>query len=115
MECLKEVQALKYLRVSDGLRRNSSFSDMFEGDLSQNLLSRRHFKHGESDAPSETVNAIVSHIRDEKPTNVLHLQKDEPERKKRLSEVDQSCSDLRTTSNIFVSDTSSFTLVFQQS
>ena len=26
------------------MRRNSSFADYFEGDLSQNLLSRRHFQ-----------------------------------------------------------------------
>jgi len=28
-----------------GMRRNSSFADYFEGDLSQNLLSRRNFPH----------------------------------------------------------------------
>merc|ERR1711915_234788 len=31
------------LSVYLGMRRNSSFADYFEGDLSQNLLSRRFF------------------------------------------------------------------------
>lgn len=30
--------------IYHGMRRNSSFADYFEGDLSQNLLSRRHFQ-----------------------------------------------------------------------
>merc|ERR1719167_224808 len=34
-------------------RRNSSFADFFEGDLSQNLLSRRHFLSRKSECSSD--------------------------------------------------------------
>merc|ERR1719495_381463 len=34
-------------------RRNSSFADFFEGDLSQNLLSRRHFLGRDSECFSD--------------------------------------------------------------
>ena len=36
------------LQRDHGMRRNSSFADYFEGDLSQNLLSRSHFSHRDS-------------------------------------------------------------------
>ena len=46
-------------------KRNSSFSEYFEGDLSQNLLSRKHFQRRDSELANDTVNAIVSRIREE--------------------------------------------------
>ena len=50
---------------------NSSFSEYFEGDLSQNLHSRKHFLRRHSELPTETVNAIVSRIKDEDSTGLL--------------------------------------------
>jgi len=46
-----------------GMRRNSSFADYFEGDLSQNLLSRRHFLY--SDASSSNEQKVISSLVDE--------------------------------------------------
>merc|ERR1711955_101290 len=44
------------LQRDHGMRRNSSFADYFEGDLSQNLLSRSHFSHRDSgDTPTSAV------------------------------------------------------------
>eukprot|EP00092_Neocalanus_flemingeri_P024616 GFUD01026699.1.p1 GENE.GFUD01026699.1~~GFUD01026699.1.p1 ORF type:complete len:223 (+),score=57.43 GFUD01026699.1:93-671(+) len=53
------------LNIYQGMRRNSSYAQYFEGDLSQNLLSRRHFLHRDSEEQSDTVSAIVSHVRNE--------------------------------------------------
>ena len=36
------------LQMNLSMRRNSSFAEYFEGDLSQNLLSRSHFSHKDS-------------------------------------------------------------------
>ena len=55
----------KDLHIYQGMRRNSSFADYFEGDLSQNLLSRKHFTHRDSGIQSDAVNAIVKQIRSE--------------------------------------------------
>ena len=52
-------------------KRNSSFSEYFEGDLSQNLLSRKHFLRRDSELPTATVNAIVSRIKDEDSTGLF--------------------------------------------
>eukprot|EP00091_Calanus_sinicus_P003093 TRINITY_DN13247_c0_g1_i2.p1 TRINITY_DN13247_c0_g1~~TRINITY_DN13247_c0_g1_i2.p1 ORF type:complete len:192 (-),score=39.13 TRINITY_DN13247_c0_g1_i2:335-874(-) len=52
-------------------KRNSSFSEYFEGDLSQNLLSRKHFLRRDSELPTATVNAIVSRIKEEDSTGLL--------------------------------------------
>merc|ERR1712154_452697 len=49
------------LSVYLGMRRNSSFADYFEGDLSQNLLSRRHFKS--SSTKSGLISTLVNKIR----------------------------------------------------
>ena len=46
-----------------GMRRNSSFADYFEGDLSQNLLSRRHFLY--KDASSSNEQKVISSLVDE--------------------------------------------------
>ena len=61
-------------------KRNSSFSEYFEGDLSQNLLSRNHFLRRDSELQSETVNAIVNRI-SEKNYNGLRLILKEDNRK----------------------------------
>ena len=45
-----------------GMRRNSSFADYFEGDLSQNLLSRRHFSESSS-TKSGIISTLVNKIR----------------------------------------------------
>ena len=50
------------LSVYLGMRRNSSFADYFEGDLSQNLLSRRHFTESSS-TRSGLISTLVNKIR----------------------------------------------------
>ena len=50
------------LSVYLGMRRNSSFADYFEGDLSQNLLSRRHFSESSS-TRSGLISTLVNKIR----------------------------------------------------
>ena len=50
------------LSVYLGMRRNSSFADYFEGDLSQNLLSRRHFSESSS-TKSGIISTLVNKIR----------------------------------------------------
>ena len=50
------------LSVYLGMRRNSSFADYFEGDLSQNLLSRRHFSESSS-TKSGLISTLVNKIR----------------------------------------------------
>ena len=50
------------LSVYLGMRRNSSFADYFEGDLSQNLLSRRHFSESSS-TKSGKISTLVNEIR----------------------------------------------------
>merc|ERR1712110_1334210 len=50
------------LSVYLGMRRNSSFADYFEGDLSQNLLSRRHFGQSSS-TKSGLISTLVNKIR----------------------------------------------------
>ena len=50
------------LSVYLGMRRNSSFADYFEGDLSQNLLSRRHFSQSSS-TKSGLISTLVNKIR----------------------------------------------------
>merc|ERR1711887_376055 len=42
------------LQRDQGMRRNSSFAEYFEGDLSQNLLSRSHFSHRDSEGIQNT-------------------------------------------------------------
>merc|ERR1711953_756581 len=55
------------LSVYLGMRRNSSFADYFEGDLSQNLLSRRHFNESSS-TKSGLISTLVNKIRAEGQT-----------------------------------------------
>merc|ERR1712110_998628 len=50
------------LSVYLGMRRNSSFAGYFEGDLSQNLLSRRHFSQSSS-TKSGLISTLVNKIR----------------------------------------------------
>ena len=72
----EDVQTSSGARVQDslylGMRRNSSFADYFEGDLSQNLLSRRHFLHandvsstGAVESEKQIVNGILDQIKSE--------------------------------------------------
>ena len=78
------------LNISHGMRRNSSFAEYFEGDLSQNLLSRRHFLRRDSVEKSDPVTAIVNHIRKEDSKDLgLVIKRDGGGggRKKKLSEV----------------------------
>ena len=49
------------LSIYLGMRRNSSFADYFEGDLSQNLLSRRHFSESSS-TKSGKISTLVNKI-----------------------------------------------------
>ena len=66
---VKSVERIDHLLVDftkyHRKKRNSSFSEYFEGDLSQNLLSRKHFQCRDSELANDTVNAIVSRIREE--------------------------------------------------
>ena len=55
LQNIKTVTTDKDLIQRDqGMRRNSSFADYFEGDLSQNLLSRSHFSHRDSEGAQNT-------------------------------------------------------------
>ena len=83
----KEVKATKLLEAPNGLRRNSSLPDLFEGELGQNLKFRRKFIHWDSDTSSATISSMESLIRTENPLNKSNLQQTMPEKKKRLSEV----------------------------
>ena len=69
------VERNGHLRVDFSMyhskKRNSSFSEYFEGDLSQNLLSRKHFIRRDSELPTETVNAIVNRIKEEDSTGLI--------------------------------------------
>ena len=62
--------------VYHGMRRNSSFADYFEGDLSQNLLSRRHFyslnesSTSTSSDKEQIINNIVDQIKDQGRNNI---------------------------------------------
>jgi len=62
--------------VYHGMRRNSSFADYFEGDLSQNLLSRRHFyslnesSTSTSSDKEQIINNIVDQIKDQGHNNI---------------------------------------------
>lgn len=67
---IAEVNGLNFEHASSsptsvylGMRRNSSFADYFEGDLSQNLLSRRHFLY--SDGSSSNEQKVISTLVDE--------------------------------------------------
>ena len=87
---LSSKSSSKDLQIYHGMRRNSSFAEYFEGDLSQNLLSRSHFTHRDSGVQSDAVNAIVKQIRSEDCRKVgLVVKKEEGEegRKKKLSQV----------------------------
>merc|ERR1711892_1078347 len=99
---LKKVQSKKNitsnpsskdLQIYLGMRRNSSFAEYFEGDLSQNLLSRSHFPRRDSAAAvkSDAVDAIVKQIRTEDTNNNLGLGITKGEggegRKKKLSQL----------------------------
>ena len=108
----------KDLQIYLGMRRNSSFAEYFEGDLSQNLLSRSHFPRRDSAAAvkSDTVDAIVKQIRTEDTNNNLGLGIAKGEggegRKKKLSQV------IKITKNIFgtiiILDTTTLKLVLQE-
>ena len=78
-----------------GMRRNSSFADYFEGDLSQNLLSRR-FSPTLSDSSSsssdhqhqEVINRLVNKIQNDNNINSTSQNPSEGEKKSRkFSEV----------------------------
>eukprot|EP00092_Neocalanus_flemingeri_P034639 GFUD01037680.1.p1 GENE.GFUD01037680.1~~GFUD01037680.1.p1 ORF type:complete len:190 (+),score=58.76 GFUD01037680.1:37-606(+) len=87
--CIEEISPTKVLFFNRNRRRNSSFAEFFEGDLSQNLLSRRHFSSRGSVDPGTTVSAIVRQIKDEDPTNMglmMKVKKDE-NIKNKISEV----------------------------
>jgi hypothetical protein len=89
---LTSKSSSKDLQIYHELRRNSSFAEYFEGDLSQNLLSRSHFTHRDSGVHSDAVNAIVKHIKTEECRELgLVFKKGEggEGRKKNLSKVNQ--------------------------
>lgn len=69
-----------------GMRRNSSFADYFEGDLSQNLLSRSHFTHRDSSIPGNTVDILVEKIR-HPDSQDLGLVVQAEVKKKKLSQI----------------------------
>jgi hypothetical protein len=79
--CSKEVKAIKLFEAPNGLRRNSSLPDLFEGE--QNLKFRRKFIHRDSDK----ISSMDNQIRNENTPNKSNLAKVVPEKKKRLSEV----------------------------
>ena len=78
-----------------GMRRNSSFADYFEGDLSQNLLSRRCFptlsdySSSSSDHQhQEVINRLVNKIQNDNNINSTSPNPSAGEKKsKKFSEV----------------------------
>ena len=88
-------ETMRDLKAYHGMRRNSSFADYFEGDLSQNLLSRSHFGRRDSGITSDAANNIVNHIKNKNNTDHIALDnvvnkvitQEESRRKKKLSQV----------------------------
>ena len=72
---LSSKSSSKDLQMYHGMRRNSSFAEYFEGDLSQNLLSRSHFTHRDSGVQSGAVNALVKQIRREECRDIMPISK----------------------------------------
>ena len=56
---IRKVCSSKDLLIHKGRRRNSSFAEFFEGDLTQNLLSRKNFVSRDCGSFSDTVSSIV--------------------------------------------------------
>ena len=108
----------KDLQIYLGMRRNSSFAEYFEGDLSQNLLSRSHFPRRDSAAAvkNDTVDAIVKQIRTEDTNSNLGLGIAKVEggegRKKKLSQVTEIITNIFGTNIIL--DTTTLKLVLQE-
>ena len=78
-----------------GMRRNSSFADYFEGDLSQNLLSRRFFPTLSDSSSSssdhqhqEVINRLVNKIQNDNNINSTPLNPSGDKKSKKFSEVD---------------------------
>ena len=75
-----------------GMRRNSSFADYFEGDLSQNLLSRRFFptlsdysSSSSGHQHQEVINSLVNKIQNDNNTTTPSPSEDK--KSKKFSEV----------------------------
>ena len=75
-----------------GMRRNSSFADYFEGDLSQNLLSRRFFptlsdysSSSSGHQHQEVINSLVNKIQNDNNTTTPSPSADK--KSKKFSEV----------------------------
>ena len=83
-----------------GMRRNSSFADYFEGDLSQNLLSRRFFptlsdySSSSSDHQhQEVINRLVNKIQNDNNINSTCPNPSAGDKKSRkFSEVLKKCT-----------------------
>ena len=82
-----------------GMRRNSSFADYFEGDLSQNLLSRRFFPSLSDYSSSssdhqhqEVINRLVNKIQNDNKINSTCPNPSAGDKKsKKFSEVLKKC------------------------
>ena len=77
-----------------GMRRNSSFADYFEGDLSQNLLSRRCFPNLSDYSSSssdhqhqEVINSLVNKIQYDNNKNTTTTPLPSDKKRKKFSEV----------------------------
>ena len=77
-----------------GMRRNSSFADYFEGDLSQNLLSRRCFptlsdySSSSSDhQDQEVINSLVNKIQNDNINSTTTRIPSRDKKSKKFSEV----------------------------
>ena len=77
-----------------GMRRNSSFADYFEGDLSQNLLSRRFFPSSSASSSSssdhqhqEVIDSLVNKIQNDNKLSSTSRSPSET-RIKKFSEVE---------------------------
>jgi len=71
-------------------RRNSSFAEYFEGDLSQLLLSRKHFKRRATMETNEALDIIANTIKETECADngvVVNFKKDQISKKKKISEI----------------------------
>ena len=77
-----------------GMRRNSSFADYFEGDLSQNLLSRRFFPTLSDSSSSSSdhehqkvINSLVNKIQNDNNINPTTNTPSADKKTRKFSEV----------------------------
>ena len=87
---ISKVCSSKDLLIHKGRRRNSSFAEFFEGDLSQNLLSRKDFASRDCESFSDTVSSMFNHIRGENSEDMglnMKIGHDDRLENRKLSQV----------------------------